>query len=71
MIVLRTGDMMPVDCKILEGSLEGDESLITGESMPVKRFQGDRLISGSLVISGFAKARVEDSSERQWEGSGV
>ena len=58
-IVLRTGDMVPVDCKILEGSLEVDESLITGESMPVKRFQGDRLISGSLVISGFAKARVE------------
>ncbi len=58
-IVLRTGDMVPVDCKVLEGSLEVDESLITGESMPVKRSQGDRLISGSLVISGFAKAKVE------------
>ncbi|MFN3975987.1 MAG: heavy metal translocating P-type ATPase [Aquificaceae bacterium] len=58
-IVLRAGDMVPVDCKLLEGSLEVDESLITGESVPVKRSEGDRIISGSLVVSGFARARVE------------
>ncbi len=59
LILLRTGDMVPVDCSILEGTLEVDESLITGESLPVKKSQGDRLLSGSLVISGFAKAKVE------------
>ncbi|MFN3947891.1 MAG: HAD-IC family P-type ATPase, partial [Aquificaceae bacterium] len=59
LILLRTGDMVPVDCSILEGNLEVDESLITGESLPVKKSQGDRILSGSLVISGFAKAKVE------------
>ncbi|MFN7064974.1 MAG: heavy metal translocating P-type ATPase [Aquificaceae bacterium] len=58
-ILLRTGDMVPVDCKILEGSLEVDESLTTGESLPIRRLEGERLLSGSLVVSGFAKAKVE------------
>ncbi|MEN3028319.1 MAG: cation-translocating P-type ATPase [Aquificaceae bacterium] len=58
-LLLRTGDMVPVDCRLLEGALELDESLVTGESLPVKRSEGERLVSGSLVVSGFGKARVE------------
>jgi Cu2+-exporting ATPase/Cu+-exporting ATPase len=58
-ILLRSGDMVPLDCKLIEGSLEVDESLISGESLPVKKSVGDKLISGSLVVSGFAKAKVE------------
>ncbi|RMH79477.1 MAG: cadmium-translocating P-type ATPase [Acidobacteria bacterium] len=58
-IVLRAGDMVPLDCKLVESSLEVDESLLTGESLPVNRVEGERLLSGSLVVSGYAKARVE------------
>ncbi len=58
-LILRSGDMVAVDCKILEGSLEVDESLVSGESLPVVKSTGDRLISGSVVLSGFARARVE------------
>ncbi len=58
-LLLRSGDMVAVDCRVLEGSLEVDESLISGESLPVRKSVGDKLISGSVVISGFVKARVE------------
>ncbi len=58
-IVLKTGDVVPVDCKILEGNLELDESLITGESLPVIKGASDQILSGSMVVSGFAKAKVE------------
>lgn len=58
-IVLRAGDMVPLDCRLLESSLDVDESLVTGEGLPVKKKEGDRLVSGSVVVSGYAKARVE------------
>ncbi|WPM31604.1 cation-translocating P-type ATPase [Hydrogenobacter sp. T-2] len=58
-LILRSGDMVAVDCRVLEGSLEVDESLVSGESLPVRKSVGDRLISGSVVLSGFAKAKVE------------
>ncbi len=58
-LVLRAGDMVPVDCRLLEGSLEVEESLITGESVPVLKKEGDRLLSGSVIVSGYASARVE------------
>lgn len=58
-LVLRAGDMVPVDCKLVDGSLEVDESLITGESVPVLKKEGEKLLSGTLVVSGYAKARVE------------
>ncbi|MCX8060361.1 MAG: HAD-IC family P-type ATPase, partial [Aquificaceae bacterium] len=58
-LLLRTGDVVPVDCVLLEGSLEVEESLLTGESTPVKKGQGDRLLSGSSVVSGFGRARAE------------
>lgn len=60
-ILLRAGDMVPVDCSVEDGILDVDESLVTGESLPVKKSPGDRLLSGSLVLSGFAKVRVDKS----------
>ena len=65
-IVLRSGDMIPLDSRLVEGKLSVDESMITGESMPVVKEVGDELISGSLVINGYGIARVEKTFSRSY-----
>lgn len=58
-IVLQTGKQICADCIILEGSIEVNESLLTGESVAVKKNKGDTLYSGSFVVSGKCSARVD------------
>jgi len=58
-MLLRTGDLVPLDVYVLEGKVEVDESVITGESKPVLKTTGQRIFSGSLVLNGYAKAKVE------------
>ncbi|WP_333784848.1 cation-translocating P-type ATPase [Thermocrinis sp.] len=65
-IVLRSGDMVPLDSKLVEGKLYVDESMITGESLPVLKEVGDSLLSGSLVINGYAVAKVERSFSKSY-----
>ena len=43
---------MPVNTEVLEGNIEVDESLLTGESDSVFKTVGDKLMSGSNVVSG-------------------
>ncbi|BAU23811.1 cation transporter [Caldimicrobium thiodismutans] len=65
-LIVKPGDLIPLDSLVEEGSLEVDESLITGESVPVLKKKGDALISGSLVVNGFAKAKVSALLERSY-----
>lgn len=58
LIVLESGDQICNDSVLVEGSLEVDESLLTGESDAVIRDEGDGLLSGSFVLAGKAYARV-------------
>ncbi len=58
LILVRTGEQVPADCKILWGEAGADESILTGESLPVEKKQKDRLIGGSLLVSGTVKAQV-------------
>ena len=58
-IILSNGDQVPSDCKILEGNIEVNESLLTGESNAIKKGAGDNLYSGSFLVSGKCYARVE------------
>lgn len=58
-IVLKSGDQICNDSRVIEGTLEMNESLLTGESDAIVKKKGSMLLSGSSVISGKALARVE------------
>ena len=58
-LVIRPGERVPVDARIREGSSELDESLVTGESLPVRRGPGELVIAGSLNGSGLLRCVAE------------
>ena len=58
-LLLRAGQQVPADCTALEGNAELNESLLTGESVPIKKDDGDPLYAGSFVASGQIVVRVE------------
>ena len=55
---LNLGDQVPVDAEIIEGSIEVDESLLTGESDNIFKTTGDKVMSGSNVVSGSCLVRA-------------
>ncbi|MCD7935990.1 MAG: plasma-membrane proton-efflux P-type ATPase [Tannerellaceae bacterium] len=55
---LRTGDFVPADLKLIEGSITVDQSSLTGESGGIKKNKGDDLYSGSVIIEGETTAKV-------------
>ena len=57
-VCLRTGDQVPADVRILEGGVEVNESLLTGESDNLPKNEGDELFSGSFVTSGEACCQI-------------
>ncbi|MFL9932193.1 heavy metal translocating P-type ATPase [Paraburkholderia sp. RL18-103-BIB-C] len=57
-VVVRPGERIPVDGVILEGQSDIDESLITGESLPVSKGAGDAVVTGSIVAHGYLVVRT-------------
>ena len=57
-VCLKTGDQVPADARILEGNLEVNESLLTGEADNLPKNPGDELFSGSFVTSGEASCQI-------------
>ncbi len=58
-ILFQTGKQICADCIVVEGSVEVNESLLTGESVSIKKNKGDILYSGSFVVGGKCYARVD------------
>lgn len=58
LILIKTGEQVPVDSKILWGDVHVNEAIITGESLPVHKYPKDKLIGGSIIIEGTTKAQV-------------
>ena len=58
-ILLAQGDQIPSDAYVLEGEIEVNESLLTGESDTILKEKEDKLLSGSYVVSGKCYAKIE------------
>lgn len=58
LVLIKNGEQVPIDCKIIWGEALVNESIITGESIPVSKQKKDTLIGGSLLESGPVKAQV-------------
>ena len=58
LILIKSGEQVPADCKILSGDATINESIITGESLPITKKGKDKLIGGSIIIDGIIKAQV-------------
>jgi Cu+-exporting ATPase len=63
LVLIKTGEQVPADCKMLSGEAELSEAIITGESTPVAKKKGDLLIGGSVMVNGYAKAYVQAVGE--------
>jgi len=57
-LILKPGDKVPVDGEVIEGETSIDESLVTGESLPVSKKVGDQVIGGSINQSGSIKFKA-------------
>ena len=58
LILIKSGELVPADCKILWGNASVNESIITGESLPLEKHPKDLLIGGSMLADGTVKAQV-------------
>lgn len=58
-IVLGAGAQAPVDCILLDGYMEVDESILTGESVPIRKNIGDNILAGSHIVAGEARCRAD------------
>ena len=64
LVLVRPGGRVPADGRIVEGDAELDESMITGESRPVARRPGDRVVAGTVVTDSAIRVRVTAVGEQ-------
>ncbi len=58
-IIIKPGERVPLDCKIIEGQTSLDTSALTGESLPRRASVGDSILSGCVNCEGLVRAEVE------------
>jgi magnesium-transporting ATPase (P-type) len=68
LVLLASGSAVPADCRVNEGEIEVDESSLTGESLPVTKFQGSVCLMGSTVVRGEVEGTVESTGANTFFG---
>ena len=58
LVLIKSGEPVPMDCKIIWGEASVNEALLTGESIPLEKNINDKLIGGSIVENGTVKAQI-------------
>ena len=58
LLLMRPGSKIPVDAEVVEGESDVDESMVTGESLPVSKHRGDKLIGATINKQGALRARA-------------
>ncbi|HDS1363384.1 TPA: HAD-IC family P-type ATPase [Stenotrophomonas maltophilia] len=67
-VTVTTGDLVPADCVIDEGTVDVDQAALTGESTSVSRSKGETIYSGSTVRRGNATGTVAETGARSYFG---
>ncbi|MFG1899986.1 heavy metal translocating P-type ATPase [Micromonospora carbonacea] len=62
-LLVRPGGRVPADGRVVDGGAELDESMITGESRPVTRSAGDRVVAGTVATDSAIRVEVEATGE--------
>jgi P-type Cu2+ transporter len=62
-VLVRAGARVPADGTVVDGVAEVDESMITGESRPVLRREGDRVVAGTVATDSSLRVRVEATGD--------
>jgi heavy metal translocating P-type ATPase len=67
-LVVRPGDLVPVDCEVTDGTSTVDQSALTGEPLPLRAVAGTHLMSGSVNLDGALRVRtLRPSDESQYQ----
>ncbi|ACJ74863.1 heavy metal translocating P-type ATPase [Thermosipho africanus Ob7] len=63
LVIVKPGERIPVDGIVIEGASGVDESVVTGESMPVEKKENDEVVGGALNLTGILKIKVTKTGE--------
>lgn len=67
-VEVRAGEKMPLDGFVVSGNSAVDQSIVTGESIPVEKFPGNEVIGGSLNVNSVLRVRIIHTSEDSFVG---
>ena len=63
LVIIQTGEKIPIDGRVLSGNASVNEAAITGESVPASKGMDDQVFSGSILDSGYLEVRAEHVGE--------
>jgi len=62
-VIVHTGELIPLDGVIIKGAVTVDQHALTGESIPVEKAEGDKVLASTVVIAGYAQVEVKQTGQ--------